>query len=122
MLLTRRRLWVKLKGLNPEYFMYVEDVDYAKRVSCLNHKVLFIPSVKYIHYGGYGAGRVSLLISGLRRYHRHHSGHIKRVSANLVLDFGLVLRVPMFLVLSLFKPEYIYTSWNCLKAIFIRNS
>ena len=35
-LLTKRRYWDKVNGLDEDYFMYVEDVDYCKKLEQIN--------------------------------------------------------------------------------------
>ncbi len=53
-LMTRRDLWLRLGGLDERYFMYIEDVDYCKRVRMTGYRVKFTPDVEIIHYGAAG--------------------------------------------------------------------
>lgn len=53
-LMTRKGLWERLGGLDERYFMYMEDVDYCKRVRHLGYRVAYTPEVKIIHYEGGG--------------------------------------------------------------------
>ncbi len=53
-LMTRKDLWERLGGFDDKYFMYVEDVDYCKRVRMAGYKVAFTPLVEIIHYEGGG--------------------------------------------------------------------
>lgn len=53
-LMTRKDLWGKLGGLDETYFMYMEDVDYCKRVRGEGFRVAYIPEVRIVHYMGGG--------------------------------------------------------------------
>ncbi|MDX1738735.1 MAG: hypothetical protein R3261_10895, partial [Alphaproteobacteria bacterium] len=91
-LLTRRQLWNKLGGLDENYFMYVEDVDFCKRALDIGFRTVYLPSVTYQHIGGYTHSRLDLLIKGFRLFNRKHANLLRRISANVVLDIGLVGR------------------------------
>lgn len=91
-LLTPANVWRRLGGLDETYFMYIEDIDYARRVTDLGSRVVYCPKVSYIHFGGSNHERVGMITSGFRKYHQTHSGFIKRQLANLALDFGLLLK------------------------------
>lgn len=69
-LMTRTELWHRLGGLDTSYFMYVEDVDYCKRVAGLDYRVEYFPGAKIIHYGGAGRAWMGLraLQNTLRSY------------------------------------------------------
>ena len=69
-LLTRTALWHQLGGLDTRYFMYVEDVDYCKRVAEADYRVEYFPGAKIIHYGGAGRAWIGLraLQNTLRSY------------------------------------------------------
>lgn len=53
-LITRRKLWQELHGLDERYFMYVEDVDYCKRVRLAGYRVAYTPDLEVVHYEGAG--------------------------------------------------------------------
>lgn len=78
-LITRKHLWKKLGGMDDHYFMYVEDVDYCKRVRDAGYRVVYLPSIKIIHYEGGGKvwlGRNALhntVNSYLKYVHKHHN-------------------------------------------------
>lgn len=99
-LLTPAELWRKLGGLDESYFMYVEDVDYARRVVMLGKRVVYFPKVSYVHFGGYNQTRVGLLVNGYRKYHKRHSNLIVKSIANFLLDFGLLVKGVSYLIYS----------------------
>lgn len=53
-LLTTSLLWKKLDGLDENFFMYMEDVDYCRRVRDLNYSVCYSKIANVIHYEGAG--------------------------------------------------------------------
>ncbi len=116
-LLTPIDLWKELKGLDEEYFMYVEDVDYARRVVDAGRRVVYCPQMSYVHLGGYGQSRIGMLVDGFRRYHRQHSNWASRVIANLVLDVGLILRALIYSVRSLRQKSDREKVLSCFRAL-----
>lgn len=91
-LLTRKSLWDKLSGLDTDYFMYVEDVDYCKRATKLGFRVVFFSELEFVHFGGYGDSRLGLLVAGFRKYHTKHSNLFIASGARLILTMGLLIR------------------------------
>lgn len=53
-LMTPKALWDRLGGLDDGYFMYVEDVDYCKRVRDAGYRVAYTPQARVTHYEGSG--------------------------------------------------------------------
>lgn len=53
-LLTRADIWHQLNGLDEQFFMYCEDVDYCRRVRGLGFRVVFDPYSEVTHYEGAG--------------------------------------------------------------------
>ena len=51
LLLIRTDLWKKLRGFDPKYFMYGEDVDLCLRARSLGARPLLTPEATIIHYG-----------------------------------------------------------------------
>lgn len=59
-LITRLSTWDELNGLDSSYFMYMEDVDYCKRLRILNYKIIYSSSATVIHYEGAGKAWIGL--------------------------------------------------------------
>lgn len=91
--LLRKSTWERVGGMDENYFLYVEDVDFCRSVKELGYSTVYCPRVIYKHFGGYGQVRMTLLVKGLRQYHSKFSTKIKCLLANLVLDAGLVARL-----------------------------
>ena len=91
-LLMEFKTYRLLGGLDEEYFMYVEDVDFCKRASLSGLSTVYCSDVSYVHFGGFKRGRWHLLYEGFRRYHRKFSSLPVRIAAYTVLHVGRVLR------------------------------
>ena len=116
-LLTRMSLWRDIGGLDESYFMYVEDIDYAKMALLLGKQAVFFPDISYMHFGGYGPGRIGMLIKGFRRYHDRHSNWLMSRLAYIVLDGGLIIRAIVYALRSIGNHQEIERARLCLKAL-----
>ena len=63
-LITRADIWRRLGGLDDRYFMYVEDVDYCRRVRDLGFRIAYTPHATVQHFEAGGrswVGRRALM-------------------------------------------------------------
>jgi GT2 family glycosyltransferase len=79
-LLTRRDYYIKLGGLTEDYFMYVEDVDYCKKIALLEKKRIYFPSISYVHYSGFNSTRNHRLIDGYKIYVNKYFTSLKPIA------------------------------------------
>jgi GT2 family glycosyltransferase len=115
---TRRALWKKLGGMDEGYFMYVEDIDFCKRVNQSGFRVVYFPSLSFLHYGGYTSSRLGMLIKGFRRYHSKFSNCIIQLCAGCILTFGLIFKSVAYALVSLARGKGVgVKSLSCLKAL-----
>lgn len=112
-LLTRRSIWEQLSGLDETYFMYVEDVDYCKRVNALGYRTSYFPDVKIVHFGG--GGRPWLGARGLHNTTRSYLIFMDKFYSRtekllLRLGLGIVfgIRATMYGFLALTKNSSVY--------------
>lgn len=91
-LLTRRSVWDLVGGLDPAYFMYVEDVDYCKKVSMHGLRRVCNLDAGYIHHGGYGEARRGWLKDGFRIYAKNFFRGYKLMIFNFFITVGFGLR------------------------------
>jgi len=84
-LLTKKSYWDKVKGLDEDYFMYVEDVDYCKKLTYINKITVFVPSISFIHFIGFNAKREARLIKGYFLYASKHFNKFEELIAKLCL-------------------------------------
>jgi GT2 family glycosyltransferase len=86
-LLTKRSLWDQVGGLCEDYFMYVEDVDFSKRLSRIKKKRIYFNKISYIHYGGFNPTREKLLIDGyftyINNFHKNPTKAVYKICLTL---------------------------------------
>lgn len=51
-MLLRKTVIEKVGGLREEFFMYVEDVDFCRRIREAGYRVRYLPVAKIVHHGG----------------------------------------------------------------------
>ncbi|NQU67332.1 MAG: glycosyltransferase family 2 protein [Candidatus Marinimicrobia bacterium] len=99
-ILTRKKVWDRLNGLDEDFFMYMEDTDFCRRVRDIGLKVVYFPHMVTIH--DEGMGRESIEYTSLSRtfksyliYSRKYYGSIGcwqvRIGLTLVMLFRSIL-------------------------------
>jgi GT2 family glycosyltransferase len=67
-----KKVYHEINGFDEDYFMYVEDVDFCKKIADKGYKRLFLPNYNYIHFVGFNNSRKPLLIKGYEIYISKH--------------------------------------------------
>jgi len=100
-LITRKDLYFKVGGFDPDYFIYDDDTDYSWRVRLMGYKVVMEPKAITIHMGGLNKG-----LSYMRLYHGYKnriSNLIKNLEGkNMVLQVPITLMYGFVLIIGLF--------------------
>ena len=91
-ILTTKNIWVSTKGLDENYFMYVEDVDYCKKVSSKNYHIMYCPKLEYVHFGGYGSSREIQLKKGFKLYINEHMTEPTKILSKICLEFNFLVK------------------------------
>lgn len=95
-MLVKREQWEMLKGFDPQFFLFCEEIDFCKRISQSGGEVWFDPSFEMEHYVGYSSDKVKPLVlleksrSYLLYFKKHHAG-FKSVCLRLMFGFGVRL-------------------------------
>ncbi len=77
-LMTPKKVYNEVGGFDEDYFLYVEDVDFCRRIADKGYKRLFLSSYKYIHFVGFNLSKNPLLIKGYEVYiSKHFKGFYK---------------------------------------------
>ncbi len=93
--LTRKEIWQK-RGLDEDYFMYVEEVDFCFRVKKDGWKVLYDPQYNLIHYGGASSTSSHPILSefrGLKIFYKKHKPAWQSLVLRIILKIGAFLRI-----------------------------
>jgi len=87
-----RREWVeRVGGLDEGYFMYVEEMDWCRRIREVGGKVVFFPGAEAVHHGGVSKARARAMIlprafaSRFRYYELFHGKGYARAIRGLTL-------------------------------------
>lgn len=79
------RLYREINGFDEDYFMYVEDVDFCKRIADKGYKRIFLSQFKYIHFVGFNNSKNHLLIKGCEIYIVKHFKGLNKLICLLAL-------------------------------------
>jgi hypothetical protein len=120
-LATKKAIWDELSGLDDNFFMYCEDVDYCKRVRNSGLFVSFEANSIVTHYEGGGKEWIGImaLLRTMRSYHYYVAKHygIKAARATLLaLSIIFALRALMFTWLMVFSLRTNQRALRLLKA------
>jgi len=96
-LLTPRALWHAIGGLDEQFFMYVEDVDYCRRVREEGYRVVYDPTLELAHeeggsVSGFNRAAIVRSCSSYLRYTRKWSGRVATVALRGMLGMAMLLR------------------------------
>lgn len=74
-MMLSRGVYEKINGFDEDYFLYVEDVDFCKKIKDIGLKRIFLPHFKYIHFVGFNNNKNQLLIKGYKTFiNKHFTG------------------------------------------------
>ena len=95
-LLVRADVWRALNGLDEEYFMYAEDVDFCKRIWDAGFGCAYLSRWQYLHWGGFDASRFPDQVCGLATYVERHMAGLQLLLCRAVLLSGCLLRAAFY--------------------------
>lgn len=80
--LVKKECFMKIGGFDPNFFLFVEDIDLCKRLHAAGAKIFFTPEVKVRHFWGFSTGQNFLKTlqyqqAALLYYFKKHS-HVRR--------------------------------------------
>lgn len=71
-LMLSKKTFDKINGFDEDYFLYVEDVDFCKKIQKLGLKRVFLPNYSYTHFVGFNKTKNEMLIKGYQIYISKH--------------------------------------------------
>ena len=104
-MLMRKALWVRLGGMDGSIFMYGEDTDFCKQVELAGKRVVFLPSMEYIHFGGFDPEREYLIVNSILRYHSRYSPKVLYYVVFGAMFIRSLTRWVLFTSLSMVKSR-----------------
>ena len=92
-LMMRKKIFLEMGGFDKDYFMYVEDVDFSKKLADKGYKRVFLPDYSYIHFVGFTTAKNPLLIKGYRTYIKKHFHGLKKQLLLFALKLNEIVKV-----------------------------
>jgi GT2 family glycosyltransferase len=93
-LFLSKNTYATVNGFDEDYFMYVEDVDFCKKIANIGLKRFFIPDTNYIHFVGFNSNKNPMLVKGYKIYiQKHFSGIEKRLVYGVLFINSLVKEI-----------------------------
>jgi len=91
-LLLSKEVYDNIGGFDESYFMYVEDVDFCKKIANLGLKRIFISSLSYIHFVGFKKSKNPMLVAGYKIYLKKHFKGLSYFIALLSLEINVIVK------------------------------
>lgn len=91
-LFLSRETYTKIKGFDEDYFMYVEDVDFCKKIADIGLKRVFIPNLNYIHFVGFNLKKNPMLVEGYKIYIKKHFKGFSFIKVSVALLINSVVK------------------------------
>lgn len=87
-LILSKETYNRIKGFDEDYFMYVEDVDFCKKIANIGLKRVFMPSSSYIHFVGFNTNKNSMLVKGYKIYLKKHFSGFQKIVISSILEIN----------------------------------
>jgi GT2 family glycosyltransferase len=106
-MMVRRKAYQAVGGLDEEFFMYGEDLDWCYRIQHAGWKIYYVPGTSIIHYKGESTRRSSLneirtFYEAMHLFVRKHHGRSNLLA--WTLKVGISITSQMALIKSLLRP------------------
>lgn len=98
-MLTRREVFDNVGLLDEDYFMYVEDVDFAYRAKKSGWKVAYLPKFEITHLGGKSSNKEFPIISeftALKQFYKKHYPAWQYPILRFLFKLGSLPRIILF--------------------------
>ncbi|MGI6273890.1 MAG: glycosyltransferase family 2 protein [Anaerohalosphaeraceae bacterium] len=113
-MMVRRTVIDEVGGLDADFFMYFEEVDWCYRIKQAGWRIVFVPDAVITHFGGRSSAQVPLkrvmMLTSLIAFFRKHRRPLPTFFFLLVFKFALVLRNICHLAIGLLS--YL-VAWIC---------
>ena len=101
-MMLRREDFLSVGGFDPDFTMYLEDVDLCRRLRAAGKRVVREPAASVVHLGGRSA---VASVARVDQFHRSKAVYLRKVGAGRVqLGLAGVLRVARLAVERLRRP------------------
>jgi GT2 family glycosyltransferase len=87
-LMLTKAIYQEINGFNEDYFMYVEDVDFCKKIADKEYKRIYIPDYSYVHFVGFNSKKNPMLVKGYNIYLKKHLKGANKIIAIAALKIN----------------------------------
>lgn len=96
-MMVRASAFERVGGLDPQFFVYSDEVDWCKRARGLSYTVLYVPQAQVIHHEQLGGGEINewRIVEFCRnrdRYLRKHHGPVTVLIVRLLTAWAYFVR------------------------------
>lgn len=92
LIMMRKKVYEEIGGFDEDYFMYVEDVDFGKKIQMRGYRRVFLPNYSYIHFVGFNKSKNPLLIEGYKIYLSKHEKGINKIKLRFALKINEIVK------------------------------
>lgn len=123
-MMVRQEAIEQVGVMDEQYFMYAEETDWCRRFQQAGWINLFYPEAQIIHLGGQSTKQIKSqmilqLRSGILQYIRKHHGPFSYCLACILTSLWFSIRIPFWLLFSLFKPSAARDCLDAAKTYFL---
>ena len=110
-MLVRREAIEQVGVMDEQFFMYGEETDWCYRFKQTGWKIMFAPVGEIVHLGGQSSQKlweemlIQLRLSILKFINKHHCW-LTRKTACLLVALFFAVRIPIWLMVSIFGREH----------------
>lgn len=109
-LMIKRDVWDLLGGLDEDFFMYSEEVDFCYRMEKAGFERYWVPTSRVIHYGGQSTSQTARemflqLYRAKTQFFKKHHGLLAAYIYKLILLLASLARLVLFSLASWLRPE-----------------
>lgn len=112
-ILARREVLVEVKGFDPKFFMYVEEMEMCYRIKQKGYKIFYAPTAEIIHIGGASTkkaekgGALIREFQGLIYLYQKHCSRQKVFLLRLMLRLGALGRMLLFGIIKRQRENFL---------------
>jgi len=119
-LFLKRGVFDKTQGFDEHFFMYMEEVEWCRRIHNAGYEVIYVPSFAIAHLGrasgGFDTkGPIVKELQSLEYYTKKHFGSLMWMAIMPVMYVGIFLRMISFYIIGNKEKSKIY------RAILVRD-
>jgi GT2 family glycosyltransferase len=126
-MMIRRDLYERIRGFDPEYFMYYEESDLCKRVAGAGFSAHYMPGARVLHLINQSSrSRMwwfhQMLRTSRKVYARKHMNAVERAAMALIVHTGFAIRIVIYPIFGLVKPRFRTLGRDMLRSYFPINT